>query len=193
MKYNISQGDIINAVWHLRRGDVFLGPTDTVYALLADATNDEAIRKIFEYKQRPIDKPLIVLVSDMKMAGEIAIFSKYSLNIAKKVWKIGEKPTTLVLSAKNISKLITAGGDTVAVRIPFDKFCLEVIRELGRPLVAPSANASGAPTAETVDMASDLFLSEKINDQRILDVGRLSNKPSRILDITKEPYKIIRE
>ena len=172
----------------LRRGEVIAAKTDTVYGLLADATNDSAVRKVFELKQRPFSKALIVLVDSLNMAKEIAEFSEEAEEFAKKIWIVEKKPVTLVLKAKNVSKLVTGGGDTVAMRLPDNEFCLELIKGLGKPVVAPSANISGHPTAISTNMVRDDFKDQIL----IIDGGVCKSHPSTIINLTGKKMEVLR-
>ncbi len=121
-------------------------PTETVYGLAADATNGDAVARIYEAKGRPRFNPLIVHVSDMAMAERIAAFDPLSLLLAEKFWP---GPLTLVLPLKpdsGIHPLVTAGLKTVALRMP-QGFAARLIAHTGRPLAAPSANSSGRISA----------------------------------------------
>ncbi|MEO3386140.1 L-threonylcarbamoyladenylate synthase [Mesorhizobium sp. CAU 1741] len=137
----------------LEAGQVIAIPTETVYGLAADATNGEAVARIFETKGRPHFNPLIVHVCDMAMAETIAQFDETSRRLAESFWP---GPLTLVLPLRDghdIHPLVTAGLKTVALRMPIG-FGRDVIARLHRPLAAPSANTSGriSPTnAKAVD------------------------------------------
>lgn len=135
-------------------GEVVALPTETVYGLAGDATNGEAVARIFEAKGRPHFNPLIAHVSSLDMAHEIAVFDAVSLQLAEKFWP---GPLTLVLPLRPgslIHPLVTAGLDTVAVRMP-QGFAVEVIAALGRPLAAPSANRSGRISPTTAQAVAD--------------------------------------
>ena len=173
----------------LRQGEVIAARTDTVYGLLADATNDSAVRKVFELKQRPFSKALIVLVNSIDMAMEIAEFSKNDEEFAREIWLDKKAPVTLVLKAKNVSKFVTGGGNTVALRLPNNEFCLNLIKNLGNPIVAPSANLSDHPTAISAEMVKKDF-GDKI--PLIIDEGICKSKPSTIIDFTNEEKEVLR-
>lgn len=140
----------------LRAGGIVAVPTETVYGLAGDATDGEAVARIFEAKRRPHFNPLIAHVSDMAMAEELADFDPVSRRLAKTFWP---GPLTLVLPLKAgspIHPLVTAGLPTVALRMP-GGFAHELIEAFGRPLAAPSANSSGRITATTAEaVAADL-------------------------------------
>ena len=134
----------------LAAGEVVALPTETVYGLAGDATNGEAVARIFEAKGRPRFNPLIVHVASLDMAKEIAVFDDASLKLAEMFWP---GPLTLVLELRpgyGIHPLVTAGLDTVALRMP-QGFAAEVIAALGRPLAAPSANSSGRISGTTAE------------------------------------------
>ncbi len=133
----------------LRSGGLVSFPTETVYGLGADATNGRAVARIFEAKKRPSFNPLIVHVPDEKAARQIAIFDERASILAATLWP---GPLTLILpKAQNsgISDLVTAGLDTVAVRMPDHDLARAILKEAGVPIAAPSANPSGrvSPTA----------------------------------------------
>ncbi|CAN7418350.1 L-threonylcarbamoyladenylate synthase [Mesorhizobium amorphae] len=140
----------------LEGGDVVAIPTETVYGLAADATNGIGVARIFEAKGRPRFNPLIAHVADIAMAERIAVFDPLSKRLAEAFWP---GPLTLVLpqrSGNGIHPLVTAGLETIALRMPRG-FGGELIARLGRPLAAPSANSSGRISATTAEaVAADL-------------------------------------
>ncbi|WP_274425461.1 L-threonylcarbamoyladenylate synthase [Chelativorans sp. YIM 93263] len=142
-------------------------PTETVYGLAADATNGEAVAGIFEAKGRPRFNPLIAHVSDRAMAERIAVLSPLAGRLADAFWP---GPLTMVLPHRpesGIHPLVTAGLDTIALRLPRG-FGRELIARLGRPLAAPSANISGRVSATTA-AAVDAGLGDRI--ELIVDGG----------------------
>ncbi|WP_181183723.1 MULTISPECIES: L-threonylcarbamoyladenylate synthase [unclassified Mesorhizobium] len=140
----------------LEGGDVVAIPTETVYGLAGDATNGVAVARIFEAKGRPRFNPLIAHVADRDMADRIAAFDPLSARLAEAFWP---GPLTLVLPQRadnGIHPLVTAGLDTIALRMPRG-FGGELIARLGRPLAAPSANSSGKISGTTAQaVAADL-------------------------------------
>lgn len=135
-------------------------PTETVYGLAADATNGEAVARIYEAKGRPRFNPLIVHVCDRAMAEEIGVFDPVSARLAEKFWP---GPLTLVLPLKAgapVSPLVTAGLDTVGMRMPLG-FAARLAARTGRPIAAPSANASGR-VSPTTAAAVDAGLGDRI-------------------------------
>jgi L-threonylcarbamoyladenylate synthase len=134
---------IARAARLLREGLVVAFPTETVYGLGGDATNDTAVAAIFAAKGRPRFNPLIVHVPDLVAAQRIAVFDARAQEAARRFWP---GPLTLVLKRREdcpISLLASAGLDTVAIRVPAHPIAQALLRETGRPLAAPSANRSG--------------------------------------------------
>jgi L-threonylcarbamoyladenylate synthase len=144
----------------LDAGEIVAIPTETVYGLAGDATNGKAVARIFEAKGRPRFNPLIAHVSGIVMASEFAHFDPLSERLAQAFWP---GPLTLVLPlAKGaaIHPLVTAGLDTIALRMP-QGFGAELIARFGRPLAAPSANSSGRITSTSAE-AVEADLGDKI-------------------------------
>jgi L-threonylcarbamoyladenylate synthase len=119
-------------------------PTETVYGLAADATNGEAVARIYATKGRPSFNPLIVHVKDLAEAETIAEFSRAARDLAERFWP---GPLTLVLPLRphsSIAGLVMAGLSTIALRVPAHSAMRSLLAASGRPLAAPSANASGS-------------------------------------------------
>ena len=119
-------------------------PTETVYGLAADATNPEAVARIYEAKGRPSFNPLIVHVADLQSATKFADFSDEARELANMHWP---GPLTLVVPLRPdaaIASIVTAGLPTVGIRVPAHPAMRSLLRSVGRPLAAPSANASGS-------------------------------------------------
>ncbi len=137
---------IIEAASMLKENEVVAFPTETVYGLGANAFSDEAVRKIFEAKGRPSDNPLIVHISSQEQLHEfVEDIPEYALPLINEFWP---GPLTLVLRKKGqqLSNIVTAGLDTVAVRMPDHPIALALIKEANVPVAAPSANRSGKPS-----------------------------------------------
>ena len=136
-------GAIDLAVEKLLLGDVVAVPTETVYGLAADATNDDAVSKIYAVKGRPSFNPLICHVSDATMAGHYVELSEAAEKLMSHHWP---GPLTIVSKRKidaPVSPTVTAGLETLAVRCPDNNITQGIIEKLGRPIAAPSANPSG--------------------------------------------------
>lgn len=145
----ISEQSIALAAAALRRGDLVAFPTETVYGLGADATNDRAVARIFEAKGRPHFNPLIVHFPDRETAETFVEFNETAEKLAACFWP---GALTLVLPRRpgcRLSLLVSAGLDTVAVRVPAHADANRLLRAAGVPVSAPSANRSGrlSPTA----------------------------------------------
>src|SRR4051794_10568595 len=130
---------IARAAKMIRRGELVAFPTETVYGLGADATNPEAVARIYEAKGRPAINPLIVHASDMAMAQScVASWPSQAEDLAQWFWP---GPLTLVLPrSAMIPDIVSAGRETVGVRIPALRLARTLIAKVGRPIAAPSAN-----------------------------------------------------
>ena len=140
---NFSDEAIGKAAELICAGEPVAMPTETVYGLAADATNAEAVARIYEAKGRPSFNPLIVHVLDLEAAERLGVFGDAARKLAEKYWP---GPLTLVVpasEASGIASLVTAGLDTIAIRVPAHPAMRALLSAAGRPLAAPSANASG--------------------------------------------------
>lgn len=148
---------IAEAAALIATGDVVAVPTETVYGLAADATNAEAVARIYAAKGRPSFNPLIVHVPDLEAAEAIALFDADARALAEHFWP---GPLTLVLPLRpdsGIVSLVTAGLDTVAVRVPAHRAMRALLAATGKPLAAPSANRSnGISTTRAEHVAASL-------------------------------------
>jgi L-threonylcarbamoyladenylate synthase len=127
------------AIAELKKGEVVAIPTETVYGLAADATNDAALKKIFAIKQRPADHPLIVHIGDMSQVNDwVTVFPDAAVRLAQAFWP---GPLTLVLPAKShVSRVVRGDESTVALRIPNHPVALALLQQSGLCVAAPSAN-----------------------------------------------------
>jgi L-threonylcarbamoyladenylate synthase len=147
-----SEPDIIAAGAVIRDGGLVVFPTETVYGLGADALNPDAVGRIFTAKGRPADNPLIVHVAEVAEIGRVA--AQISPAAHRLLAEFAPGPVTLVLPARaDLPRMVTAGLDTVAVRLPAHPVAQALLRAAGVPVAAPSANRSGAPSPTTVEMA----------------------------------------
>jgi L-threonylcarbamoyladenylate synthase len=133
----------------LRAGGLVAFPTETVYGLGADATNGQAVARLYEAKGRPAFNPLIAHVLDLAAAKALARFNADAKLLAEAFWP---GPLTLVLPKADgcaVADLATAGLDSIAVRVPHHRVAQDMLEKFGKPVVAPSANRSGhvSPTA----------------------------------------------
>ncbi len=147
--------DIARAADMLRRGDLVAFPTETVYGLGADATNDQAVASIFAAKDRPSLNPLIAHVPDVAAVAALCDIPPQAAALASAFWP-GALTLVLPLRANSgISQLVTAGGNLLAVRVPDAPIAQSILHAAGRPIAAPSANPSGriSPTSAEHVMA----------------------------------------
>ncbi|MDO4819448.1 MAG: L-threonylcarbamoyladenylate synthase [Prevotella sp.] len=138
--------DIRNAVKVLKEGGVILYPTDTVWGIGCDATNAEAVRRVYEIKHRDDSKAMICLVdSDVRM-------QRYFRNVPEVAWSIidiADKPTTIILDdAVNVASNLVAEDGSLAVRVTRERFSQQLCYRFQKPLVSTSANISGEPAAQ---------------------------------------------
>ena len=142
---------ISKAATLLRDGALVAFPTETVYGLGADATNDAAVARIFAAKQRPQFNPLISHVADVEAAFRLGVFSKDAEKLAATIWP---GPLTIVVERRQdcrVSLLCSAGLSSIALRVPAHPLALQVLRIVDRPIAAPSANRSGSISPTTAD------------------------------------------
>jgi L-threonylcarbamoyladenylate synthase len=173
----------------LRRGDVIAIPTDTVYGVASDGFNPNAIEKLFVVKGRSWDKQIPLLLADAADLELVAVnISREAKALADKLWPGG---LTLVVHAReNVPGILRAEGDTVAVRVPDHQVPRTLVRSLGRPLAATSANASGGPNPSTAHEV-DLQLGGKIG--LIVDGGIVgTGSPSTVVDVSVTPPRVLR-
>lgn len=149
MKTNKWKPDQIDeAAEYLKKGEVVAFPTETVYGLGADATNERAVQKIYKAKGRPSDNPLIIHVSSLSQVKEfVTEIPKEAELVMSHFWP---GPCTVVLNKKGpLARSVTGGLETIGVRMPDHPVALELIKKAGVPLAAPSANSSGKPSPTT--------------------------------------------
>jgi L-threonylcarbamoyladenylate synthase len=181
---------IARAAALLRAGRLVAFPTETVYGLGGDATNDLAVAAIFAAKGRPRFNPLIVHVCDLAEAEQLAVFNSSARRAAARFWP---GPLTLVLPRRpdaGLSLLASAGLDTVAIRVPAHPVAQGLLCEAGRPIAAPSANRSGR-----VSPTSAAHVAEDLGDDvaMILDDGPSPvGLESTVLDLSGEAPALLR-
>jgi L-threonylcarbamoyladenylate synthase len=181
--------DVIRvAVDALRGGGIVAAPTETVYGLFTHAQSDEGCAKVFKAKGRPPDNPLIVHVNSVEMAEAVGYIPDELVDVLRRVWP---GPITVVVRSRGVvSRCVTAGIDTVAVRAPAHPIPLAIIRELEAPIAGPSANKAGRPSPTTAaHVVEDLDGEVDV----IIDGGpTLLGVESTIIDVTKKPPVLLR-
>ena len=182
--------DIQAAAAILRAGGLVAVPTETVYGLAADATQEKAVQANYDAKGRPETKPLNVLVDGMSMVKTVC------RDIPGDAYKLAEAfwpgPLTMILWGNGaLPPIVSAGGETQGVRCPDHPDTLAVIRALGRPLACPSANLSGQSSPR---LANDVLAQLGGRIDAVLDGGPCTvGVESTILDLTVTPYRILRQ
>ena len=178
-------------------GHLVAFPTETVYGLGADATNESAVAKIYNAKGRPADHPLIVHIASMDAIGDWAEdISEYAINLARDFWP---GPMTLIFKRSKLAKdFVTGNQNTVGLRVPNQPIALALLKEFenlgGKGIAAPSANRFGAVSPTTAQAVKDELANylDQVNDV-ILDGGPCQvGVESTIIDCTAETPQILR-
>ncbi len=181
--------DIDYIVNILKNDGVVLLPTDTIYGLMCDATNIEAVDKIYRMKNRDYSKPMLILVSNIDMLNKYCKVENDTEKMLIDKYFPGEM--TIILKRKeDIPLLVTSGKDTVGVRIPNNKELLSIISKLDKPLVSTSANVSNSVNITSIDL-----LDEKIKNEvdYIYDGGVINNNASTVVKVENNKVNILRE
>jgi L-threonylcarbamoyladenylate synthase len=178
----------------IREGQVLVCPTDTVYGLICDATNEKAVEKIFVIKQRDKNKPLPIFVRDIEMTKELAEINDGQEEVLKKSWP---GKTTAVLKSKFQSsnyKIYGVAEETIALRIPDHQVIGYLLSVIGLPLTGTSANLSGQSASTKIKEVLNQFERQEFQPDLVIDAGDLPEaKPSQVVDLTLESPRIIRE
>jgi L-threonylcarbamoyladenylate synthase len=180
-----------DAVSHLKKGNTILYPTDTIYGIGCDATNYEAVEKIYALKERDPSKSLLILVDSFPMLDQ---YIEEVPEMAWEVLKVNKDPLTIVFDRpKGVAENLIASDNTLAVRVTNDPLCREIIRALRRPIVSTSANISGQPApVHFEDISKELI--DKIDHVVDLPLPAKNVKPSAIMKISNDGLiKIIRK
>lgn len=164
----------------LRKGGVILYPTDTVWGIGCDATNEQAVQYIFRIKLRNESKSMIVLIDDAEQIEQYAYFPPAATELLKQA----RSPLTIIYpNAKNLAPSVIAADKTIAIRIIKEEFCRNLISQFGKPIVSTSANKSGekpprnfSEISEAIKNEVDYVVNRKMGETS-------SNKPSRIIKI----------
>jgi len=175
----------------IKKGEVILCPTDTVYGILADATNKKAVERVFQIKKRSRGKPTPIFVKDIKMAKKLAFVDKKQEKFLKIVWP---GKVTVVLKRRDVlPKILFGRTKTIGLRIPDYKLVNNLLLKLNRPLTGTSANVSGKPASTKIKEVLRQFEKEKIKPDLVLDAGNLKpSSPSKVIDLSGRKIKILR-
>lgn len=139
--------DIQKAVEVLHAGGLILYPTDTIWGIGCDATNKEAVEKVFKLKGRLNDKPLIILLDN---DNKLASYVREIPDVAYQLIEYAEKPLTIIYDgAKNLAENLIADDGSIGIRVTAHPFCKELLHRFKKPIVSTSANLSGSPSPES--------------------------------------------
>ncbi|MCD6479067.1 MAG: threonylcarbamoyl-AMP synthase [Candidatus Diapherotrites archaeon] len=180
---------IKKAAEFIKKGELVAFPTETVYGLGADALNEDAVRKIFEAKGRPLDNPIIVHIYSIEQLKELARkIPKSAFILAKHFWP---GPLTMILHKRAcVPKAVTANLETVAIRMPSHRIARLLCKHAEKPIAAPSANLSGKPSASSAKHVLEDF---KGKIACIIDGGNTNiGLESTVIDLTAKRPVILR-
>ena len=183
--------DITQCLKVLSDGGLILYPTDTVWGIGCDATNAEAVKRVYQLKQRDDSKALIVLIDS---ADHLDHYVVDVPEIARELIDVAVKPLTIIYEgAYNLASNVLGDEDSVGIRIPHDEFCHRLCERFGKPIVSTSANVSGAPTAKTFkDIAPDIVKGVDYAVEYRRD-DATAHQPSNIILLARDgTFKIIR-
>lgn len=181
--------NIDKIVKEIKKGNLVIIPTDTVYGISADMTNEKAIEKVYNAKNRDKNKPLILLVSNVDMLKEYTeklnsleeeIINKY----------LPGKLTLLLHKNSKVSDKITGKSDLVGIRMPNSKQLIQIIDKVGNPIISTSANISGKAT---ITNPKDVEKEMLKHISYVEDAGTLNNEPSSIIKIENDKIIVIRK
>jgi len=183
---------IQKAVNVIKGGGIVVFPTDTAYGLGVDATNDQAVQKLYTLKERDSSKPIHIVVSDLEMAGEYVEVTGDAQKLAD-VFLPG--PLTIILKDRGvISKKLLGEGSTLGIRIPDNKAILNLVESSGVPITATSANKSGDSNPYTIEDIKRSFGDDFNTIDYVIDGGELNKvPPSTLVDLTGHTLEILRE
>lgn len=175
----------------IKEGGIILYPTETVWGIGCDATNPDAVAKIYALKRREESKSMIVLMNSERMVYNVF---KDIPEVAWQILDLSEKPTTLILdNPRNIAKNLIAPDNTLGMRIVKEPFCYKLLERMKKPLVSTSANISGEPTPINYKEISPEIL-KGVDYVVNLQQEKMTGKPSAIIKLTSDSQvKIIRK
>ena len=183
--------EIQQALATLREGGLILYPTDTVWGIGCDASNPEAVKKVYDLKNRADSKALITLV------GSEVMLERTVVNMPDITWDLidaAEKPLTIIYQeVKGIAQNAIAEDGSCAIRLPKDNFCQQLVKRLGKPLISTSANTSGTPTPQSFQEIETCILSGVDYVVNLRQQVESKNSPSSIILLKNNgEIKIIR-
>jgi L-threonylcarbamoyladenylate synthase len=175
----------------IKEGGIILYPTDTVWGIGCDATNAEAVAKIYKLKQRAETQSMIVLMNGEKMMYNVF---KDIPEVAWQIMDLSENPTTLILDKpRNVAPNLIAPDNTLGIRIVKEPFCFKLLEKMKKPLVSTSANISGKPTPKSFKEISPEII-KGVDYVVNLHHEKISGNPSTIIKLTNDSQvKVIRK
>ena len=182
--------EVHNAYEVIKNGGIILYPTDTVWGIGCDATNADAVKKIYELKQREETKSMIVLMNGERMMYNVF---KEIPDVAWQIIDLSEKPTTLILdNPRNVAPNLIAEDKTLGVRLVKEPFCYKLMERMKKPLVSTSANISGMPTPNSFKEI-DHHILDGVDYIVNLHHDKIAAKPSTIIKLGNNlQVKVIR-
>lgn len=174
----------------IKNGGLVVIPTDTVYGIVGDATQAKTIEHLYALKARSKEKAFPVFVRDVAMARRFAYISDAKARFLEHVW-----PGTLTVIFHHKEKLpsiLTAGKDTIALRMPQSAFALSLLARIDIPLVQSSANVSEMPAAKNSEDVIASFAHQKQKPDLVIDGGEIIGMPSTIIDFTAREPRLVR-
>jgi len=175
------QQELKNCITHLKKGGLILYPTDTLWGIGCDANNTEAVKKIYALKKRIDSKSLICLVADERMLSK---YIKEIPEVALDIIEVAESPTTIIYDApQNVAPNLIASDNSIAIRIPDDEFCFQLLRKFNGAIVSTSANISGEPSPNSFSEISNDIL-KGVDYVVNLHREKKSSKPSSIIKLS---------
>jgi len=183
--------EVHNAFEAIKNGGIILYPTDTVWGIGCDATNPEAVAKIYKLKQRAETQSMICLMNGEKMMYNVF---KEIPEVAWQILDLSEKPTTLILDKpRNVAPNLIASDNTLGIRIVKEPFCFKLLERMKKPLVSTSANISGQPTPASYKEINPEII-KGVDYVVNLDREKVADKPSTIIKLTNDSQvKVIRK
>ena len=174
----------------IKSGGSIVVPTDTVYGIVGDATQAKTVERLFALKARPKEKAFPVFVRDIAMARWFAYISDAKARILGRVWP---GPLTVIFHHKEkLPSVLTAGNNTIALRMPNHPFILSLLARTDVPLVQSSANISGLPAAKNSRDIIASFADQKEKPDLVIDGGEIAGLPSTIIDFTTHQPRLVR-
>lgn len=175
----------------LKEGGLILYPTDTVWGIGCDATNEKAVQKIYDLKQRVNSKALICLVAnDFMLENHVAKVPEVAFDLID----LANKPITIIYDQpKGVAKNLIADDNTLGIRVATDQFCQYLINKFKKPIVSTSANLSGKPAPNSFSEISEL-ITKGVDYVVDLNQENINNSPSTIIKLGNDgTVKVIRE